>query len=209
MNTRSLIACLAALGVTAASQAVILTPGVWSALPGSPGLPGTIIEDDVVPYSIFGVEAGAVQNRVVRKDDDTLLFLWRVTRNEVTAVAPVRAFRLGGFEVPTYDTNWSTTSVGTVPTNHAFLFDQPGGHVIWQFSTNLGGQDGIMATESSRFFWLDTDATSYARTAQYDLVIGNDVTLLKSTFAPVPEPTSLIALGIGAIALLRRRRASQ
>lgn len=199
-----LAAALAAFG--AVGQAVILTPGAWSDLPGTPGLPGTVIEDDMVSYSILGMEAGTVQNRVVRKDDNTLLFLWRVIRNDVTAIEPVRGFRLGGFEVPTYDTNWSTTSVGTRAANRAYLFDQPGGHVAWQFSTNLGGQDGIMAMESSRFFWLDTDATHYDRTAQYDLVIGNNTTVVQSTFAPVPEPASLCALGLGALALLRRRK---
>ena len=65
----------------------------------------------------------------------------------------------------------------------------------------------------SRFFFLHTDATNYARTAFYDLLGGPNQTLSSefSTFAPapaVPEPSSvlLMSVGLAGIGVVARRR---
>jgi hypothetical protein len=212
INTLRLSATISVALFAVAAHAVVLTPGVWTALPGTAGPGGTAIEDDVVSFSFAayaGTVSGSVQNRVVQRGDGTLVFYWRVF-NDANSAGPIQDFRLGNFILPLYDADWSNTGLGDVGPNDALLFNGSGGFVNFNFNT-IGAGDGLLPGQSSKFFFIDSSFTQYARTAAYDLTnIGQtDNSDVYSTFAPVPEPATVLALALGAGALLARRRRSK
>lgn len=209
MNTQRLtIAVLAAFAATSAN-AVILVPGVWTALPGTQSPGGTVVEDDLQPFSFSaygGTVSGQVQNRVVLKGDGTYLFAWRVF-SDANSAGNIADLRLGNFITTMYDADWDNPSLGDTPPTQALLFNQPGGFVNFNFLDNAGG-GGLEPRLSSKFFYINTDATSYARVGSYDLTnVGQtEISGQYSTFVPVPEPMSLTALGLGILALARRKK---
>ncbi|MEO0249874.1 MAG: hypothetical protein ABIN58_10155 [candidate division WOR-3 bacterium] len=201
-------------GTFGSTHAVTLVPDVWTDLPGVSGGagPGTVVEDVIKNFSFGGVDGsaytGTVQNRVLRHADNTLSFIWQVT-NDSTSSGNIMGFRLGDFLSSTYDANWSTTSMGEVGVDAALLFSTPLGFVNFRFEG-----DGIAPGQSSRFFFLNTDATAYAETAIYDLTTNGPISSLYSTFAPsavaTPEPGIFLLLssslfGLAAIARSRRK----
>ncbi len=195
--------------VASSANAVILVPDVFTALPGTLTPGGTIVEDVLQPFSFAangGTMTGTVQNRVVRKADNTYFFAWRIF-NDANSSGPVQDLRLGGFITSVYDGDWDPSSPGTISPTQAILFSFPGGFVNFNFNeaTNPGG---VTAGNSSKMFYLDTNATAYGQVAGYDLTnIGQTAASgAFSTFAPVPEPASLAILGMGILALARRKR---
>jgi hypothetical protein len=192
-----------------ASQAVILTPDVYTDLPGITTIPGTVIADVVKPFSFSaygGTVSGSVQSRVTRKDNGTLLFEWRMISDDNSSGA-IQDLRLGGFLTSVYDADWESAGLGDTNPTRGLLFSAPGGFVNFNFNqaTNPGG---VLPGHSSFFFFLDTDATEFGEVALYDLTnLGqSEISGPYSTFAPVPEPATLAVLSVGALALIRKRR---
>ena len=223
VSSRSVVAGLIlAMGLLAqtTSYAVSLTepvatPFADTVLPGTtvaarPELAGTVLEDVLTPFSFNGV-TGTVQNRVVRETSTgTLDFYWKVDVDANSTGEGVSAFRLIDFgDEHLTDADWRIDGLGSVAPTTGRLFNEasyPTGAINFLF-------DGVVtAGSASRFFFLHTDATSYALSAQYDLLTGGEQALSSafSSFAPVPEPESygMAAVGLVLTGVMMRRRRS-
>ena len=163
------------------AEAVLVNPGDNLALPGTtaaaePQLAGTVLADELIPFSFsagpgLGNITGQVQQRVVRSSvDGTIDFYWRVINNANSAAA-IGSFRVGGFVSPEYNANWRSDGVGDIAPSAAHRFTGSyASSVNFLFTsdgTGLGG--GVFPGQSSKLFFFDTTATSYAKTALYDI----------------------------------------
>ena len=217
----ALVLCAGLLAQTAAqavalSEPVFPTPFADTALTGTtaaarPELAGLVLVDDLTPFSFSGV-TGTVQNRVVRETGSgTLDFYWKVNVDASSTGTGVGAFRLADFGYSNLkDADWRIDGLGTVAPTTGRLFNStsyPTGDINFLF------ERAVTAGAESRFFFLHTDATSFAKTAQFDMLTAGSEQLsgAMSTYAPaVPEPESLAltAVGMAVVAgFMRRRRA--
>lgn len=226
MTRRLLLTCFS-LGLilsTHTGHAVPLPPGSTVPLPGTtfaaePQLGGVVQVDEVIPFSFGaygGTVSGTVQVRVVRSDlDGTVDFYWRVF-NDATSAGPITAFRIGDFVDLFKNVNWRIDGLGDNPPTAALRFsetDFPGGehYVNFLFEHNFILNPGT----ESKFFFVDTEAQYYARTAFYDLTTLENLNISPSyqTYAPapIPVPGTLLLfgsglMGIGLTAWQRKRR---
>jgi hypothetical protein len=190
-------------------QLSIDTPLHGTTVAARPELAGLIVADLDKPFTL-GSLTGDVQSRVVREDGTgTLDFYWRVELDPSTAsTGGIESLRLDDFGYAHLtDADWRIDGVGTVPAATARLFNPasyPEGAVNFLFGSP------VTAGESSNFFFLHTNATEFAETADYDIVASNDTfTSAFDTFAPAvpePAPAMLVALGLLTLGWLRSRR---
>jgi len=99
-----------------------------------------------------------------------------------------------------------TTAAGTIGWSwHDLMVDVSGGFATWSVdglpiarvdlsTVTLGGSNIL-------FNYFDINATSTTDPNRLNFVVFDNVSV-----TPVPEPATLVALGLGAVALLRRRR---
>jgi len=222
-RTRSLVSALALLVAASSAQGVTLAPGVDTPLPGTtvaaePQLAGIVLEDELVAFSMttsLGVVTGQIQSRVVRSDvDGTLDFYWRIF-NDPNSADDVAFFRIGDFVAPEYEANWRIDGLGDLSPVSAYRFTAPKeSYVNFRFSrpAPVGGPEvGLAPGQSSNFLLLDTTATEYAKTAIQDVASFGTFSAseLSATFAPIPEPSTLVLTVLGLLGLARigRRRA--
>jgi len=225
MITRQLLWTLALLGCALSSQAVTLDKNFAgnpnfkdTVLPGTtavarPELSGTVLEDQMQSITFAGLSF-TIQNRVVRETTSgTLDFYWRIrdiSPSGATTSPPgaLSAFRLGNFGYASIvDADWRSDSDGTVGPSSARVFNplmNPSGDINFLF-----GPTTVGLSDESTFFFLHTDATSYARTAVYDLLADAQLSGPFMTFAPaVPELQTwlLMAGGLLALGWIKRRQ---
>lgn len=203
--------------VSLPAMSVVLTgsgPGFTDfALPGTtvaaqPDLAGLVIEDVLSNFSITGAGEtleGTIQNRVVRGDDGTLTFSWRIW--PATGNGDISAFRVIGFEGFVLDANWRIDGLGVEAPGIARYFGDGSGAVNFLFDDEVGvGIDPFTNDPStSVFFFLDTEATQYDMTGAFDLLCADTgcVSASYSTFAPaVPVPAAVWLFGSGLLGLI-------
>ncbi len=171
-----------------------------------PELAGVILEDKLSNFTISGAGetlSGIIQNRVVRSDvDGTLDFYWRII--PTSGDGDLMAFRVGGFDGFALNADWRTDGVGDIGPNIARYFGDGSGEVNFLFENEVGGND-ISGYQTSKFFFLDTDAVNYNKNASFDLLCSNQNCISESysTFGPatVPVPASVWLFVTGLIGL--------
>lgn len=171
-----------------------------------PELAGLILEDLITPFTITGAGetlSGSIQNRVIRSDlDGTIDFSWRILPDSGTG--DISAFRVDGFAGFALDADYRTDGLGDIGPNIARYFGDGSGAVNFLFDTEVGRLPTGGITESY-FFFLDTDATAYALTGQFDLVCApfDCISEQYNTWGPVvPVPAAVWLFGSGLIGLL-------
>lgn len=213
------LAILLALGFNAHNlYAANLNPGdeitlIGTTVAAEPQLAGLVLQDELIPFSFassVGSISGTVQQRVVRSSqDNTLDFYWRVI-NDTTSLDSVAFWRVGDFSSPEYNPNWRIDGVGDVAPVSANRFTDS-----FESYVNFSFGNGIMPGESSKFFFFDTSATNYDKSAFYDLASQGTFSASAqfAAYTPaVPEPSSILMYTSGLAMLLaaarsRRKRA--
>lgn len=177
-------------------------PGSGEFLPGTtvvaePQLAGIDVVNEDVPFSFsaYGdIVSGYVNIRVLQAVDNTYDFYWRVF-NDSTSAGAIGSFRFGDFVASAYDANYRIDSAGDVAPSSAFRFSG-----AFDSYVNFGFGDLLAPGKSSLSFFMDTDATSYSKTAIYDLA--NIGTTQNSAVFSMYAPATTVPSVPGPIPLL-------
>ncbi|HVT11094.1 MAG TPA: PEP-CTERM sorting domain-containing protein [Fimbriimonadaceae bacterium] len=210
MNLRTLLVAVAAFGASTA-WGTILDPG-GRAGRGTPDAPGdlTIFADQPAMLDTFSggfANAsinGTVTSAVYLNSLGTLDFYVQVTVGESSdPIGRVTLYNFASFLTDVghrLDAYGPYVSIGAIDPSEANR-NASGSTVGFDYDL---GATGLNPGTTSYTMVVRTDATEYTFG---NVAIINGVSDNVRGFAPVPEPASLAILGVGILALLRRKRA--
>lgn len=218
----------AALWFALASLAPVNSHAQWDllAVPQSQTsyLTGKLLEDETRSFQYWyhtgcpcgqgrraHIISGTVRSQVVQADDGTIDFYWQATANASGPIDKYGTHSGGASEVALFDffdpafsyqAGWLTDSSGTAaPEGLTFASPRYSGFT----DNDLGFYFGDFTLETTRVFFIDTDAPAYRRTAiasvQPDIWWRESDQVATFAPAPIPEPGTwlLMALGLGAL----------
>lgn len=196
---------------SATAQAILLVPGgrVGRGTVEAPGVL-TIFTDtnlsllasnSVAVNGASGTVSGTMRSAVYMNSGGTLDFYYQYSNN--LGFDPIHRLTMSSFRNFTTDVGYRLTPIGqftagTVIPNEANR-NTSGSVVGFDFDTPLSIPPGATTTT----LVIRTNANQFG--PGFASVINGSATTVAS-FGPVPEPASMAALGLGAIALIRRRR---
>lgn len=199
-----------AAGLTVAafsSAGVLLTAGSTIALPIETYSESfTALEDEARAFSIVNAASqvratGTVRNIVLRETaTNTITFVYQV-RSDSTSLDEINRFTVTGFAgwTATVSQDWLAPERKITLATRSSSGDVLGG----SFVGSPLGLGTLAPGERSAFFVVRTNATDYTRST-LNVIDGGIATV--ESFAPVPEPGTMAALGLGALVALRRRK---
>ncbi len=179
-----------------------LTTGNSVSVPivGDPGL--TIVDSKTTIFNSATI-SGTLTSLVGKTaaTGDNLIFAW-VVNSDHSSTSNVGRLTVDGWDGWTSAVAQHLPAGAVSPVNPADSASRTTSDVIgWNFF-NAGSQS-LLAGEQSYVLWALSDATSYT-SANAFLIDGSIAST--DTFAPVPEPGTMLALGAGAAFLAARRR---
>jgi len=189
------------------SSAVIVNPGQTLLMPQTnPAVSGTFVasrSDSFTGTNALGdtTITGSISSAVWQETSGTLTFYYQVNNSSASLdgitkftidgfggkVTDVDALNYGGTNLPITVDRQNPASVGFTFANYPIL----------------GGAGPLAPGTSSYWLVVHSDATSYGLNSA-QLIDGTVASTL--AYAPVPEPSSMAVMGLGAVALLRRRK---
>src|SRR6056297_2563484 len=108
-----------------------------------PELAGVVLEDMISSYSFTATAGqqleGDIQNRVVRSEDGTADFYWRIMPSGGND--DIEAFRVIGFEGFSLDADWRIDGLGSASPDTARYFGAGSGSVNFLFENDPVGVD--------------------------------------------------------------------
>jgi hypothetical protein len=206
-----------ALGVVlncTVASAVLLAPGGSVALPGT-NLPGLVVQD-IDRNVTVGPATFILRDRVTKNGDGTYNFnhFFQLTANTLATngyFVKIVSFAESSFAGFSTSVDWDPTTLnGTI--SPAFADRSASGDIVifrdyTPATMNINDQTYYSTTQ--------TDALAYDLVGTCSINIqmmlptgapGDVFSGSVDTYAPTPEPATIAILGLGAVALLRKRR---